>query len=1016
MLTIRTFLAAVATLTVATALSDEQKITPPNCLRNTSFPTLLPASIVPNHYHLELDFPNPNSALLSPSPLIFEGIISINVSVRTDTSCIILHSGKFNYSRITLDGNPASYTIEDESGMLIISPAMSLKTGDNHQVVLSYVGYVNDDTNPATDGAHGVFLSPNTVPPPTFQSDKATSMLSDAMDKWRLRQKKKRQRKSNGQYRKKLRESRLKGEEMLIATQFEESDARNMFPSFDEPGYKTTFTANITVPDCIKQVFFNTPLVSTVANKIRKKTTFIFMKTKHPLPTYLIALAIGRFDILERISRGVQYRIITPPGYKSWAGLAMNASIHANEFFSDMYSLNYSDMNDKMDSISVGGIDMDAMENQGLLTYAPQMLLLNPNASQLPASPCGEWGRFAQAQLIVLVTTHEIHHMWFGDTVTMRDWSQEYLNEGFTRFMQSVGTDNLVDWDMTGLTGKSKGRMNSFFQFSYEVAMTFDTPGTAPSIVYPIRGGGDIPPFPPSNSTKTVVSDVTTTDTAELLDPTKAPLFSRIFYEKGASVNRMVYTLLGENMWYDALSKELHRHLWQNPTVEDMMRSLDGSFLKMGLPSAIDSFLPWLRRPGYPIVTLSVDGTTLKATQKPMSKYLKNQNPWWVPLQIATNNDPLPMLLSFNTTEATIEYKQSPANVVGDPSFWGFFIVKYETDAMWMNRITLAVKNHASTPDYSRELIFHLTLMVTMSHEKASRLTQALTEFSHVLASNTKLGGWEGEGSLYSMIMARTTPIVSLLAVCGKQCDDEYQELTTILRQMTGSLTKRLAIPYRRSLLVSNVSTPWPSSEDPGVEMRDRAVLRPVSTLAAVVYNDTSAVLMSLAMFRNASSNLNSQMSRAMCFAAGKYGTEDDYAKLLKLKNSSVDSEKLSNIIFGLTASAGKNECTKALSLIAGSSQQFSAFGDMLVYSHECRNEVENAIIKFAQESWNKDGESTMEIVKVLNLFATTTGLASADVLLKRNIKYVSSTDANAILVNIHINLDMIAANSKPEA
>ena len=108
----------------------------------------------------------------------------------------------------------------------------------------------------------------------------------------------------------------------------------------------------------------------------------------------------------------------------------MNASIHAAEWFGEKYGLPYKTMNDKMDSISIGGIDMDAMENQGLLTYAPQMLLLNPNSSQLPAAPCGEWGRFAQAQLIVLVTTHEIHHMWFGDTVTMRDWSQEYLNEG----------------------------------------------------------------------------------------------------------------------------------------------------------------------------------------------------------------------------------------------------------------------------------------------------------------------------------------------------------------------------------------------------------------------------------------------------------------------------------------------------------------------------------------------------------------------------------------------------------
>lgn len=103
------------------------------------------------------------------------------------------------------------------------------------------------------------------------------------------------------------------------------------------------------------------------------------------------------------------------------------------------------------------------------------------------------------------------------------------MNEGFARLMQSYGSDDLVPgWDMMGLTGNGQGRMNAFFQFSYEVAMTYDTPGTAPAIVYPIRGGGDDPAFPPTLTT--AISSKTQGD----LDPTKAPLFARIFYEKGA--------------------------------------------------------------------------------------------------------------------------------------------------------------------------------------------------------------------------------------------------------------------------------------------------------------------------------------------------------------------------------------------------------------------------------------------------------------------------------------------------
>jgi aminopeptidase N len=36
-------------------------------------------------------------------------------------------------------------------------------------------------------------------------------------------------------------------------------------------------------------------------------------------------------------------------------------------------------------------------------------------------------GYFGQQMLIALVTTHEIVHQWFGDTVTLPDWTQLYL-------------------------------------------------------------------------------------------------------------------------------------------------------------------------------------------------------------------------------------------------------------------------------------------------------------------------------------------------------------------------------------------------------------------------------------------------------------------------------------------------------------------------------------------------------------------------------------------------------------
>lgn len=141
----------------------------------------------------------------------------------------------------------------------------------------------------------------------------------------------------------------------------------------------------------------------------------------------------------------------------------------------------------------------------------------------------------------------------------------------------------------------------------------------------------------------------------------------------GASVNRMVATHLTWAVWDKALGVQLKDHVWANPTVEDLMRSLNPAFLKRGSPSAMNAMLPWLRRPGFPVISLSLssDGKTLKATQRPMSKYLKDADPWWVPLQVHTSKNPSgTVLFEFNTTEATMKLDTTPEVLVGDPEFW----------------------------------------------------------------------------------------------------------------------------------------------------------------------------------------------------------------------------------------------------------------------------------------------------------------------------------------------------------
>src|SRR5580658_4593389 len=104
------------------------------------------------------------------------------------------------------------------------------------------------------------------------------------------------------------------GDVNYLFTQFEEIDARRAFPCFDEPGFKTPWQITLHVRAGDK-AFANTPQVSETGEVDGMKKV-VFAPTK-PLPSYLVAFAVGPFDVVEAGkvgSNGVNVRIITPKG------------------------------------------------------------------------------------------------------------------------------------------------------------------------------------------------------------------------------------------------------------------------------------------------------------------------------------------------------------------------------------------------------------------------------------------------------------------------------------------------------------------------------------------------------------------------------------------------------------------------------------------------------------------------------------------------------------------------------
>jgi aminopeptidase N len=303
-------------------------------------------------------------------------------------------------------------------------------------------------------------------------------------------------------------------------TQFEPTDARRAFPCFDEPGYKTPFDLVLVTP----------PEMTALANAPEASSSVLpdgsiahrFLTTA-PLPTYLVAFAVGVFDIVQGRSAPFPIRVVAPKGEGSLARSALETAAALVDRLADYIGISYP--YDKMDLVAVPDCAAGGMENPGLITFRADLLLIDPARAST---------RVRRSQAAVLA--HELAHQWFGDLVTMRWWDDLWLSEGFATWAQAKIVDEWQPRFGAGLDQIS----------SVDSVMDVDALAHARSVREPVRSRSEA-----------------------------AEAFNKITYQKGAAVLRMIEHWMGPEIFRRGVQKYLRDHAWQTAGAGDLFAALD---------------------------------------------------------------------------------------------------------------------------------------------------------------------------------------------------------------------------------------------------------------------------------------------------------------------------------------------------------------------------------------------------------------------------------------------------------
>jgi aminopeptidase N len=180
------------------------------------------------------------------------------------------------------------------------------------------------------------------------------------------------------------------------------------YPCNDNPRDKATFDFSVTVPEGLTAMA-NGALVSSATSG--GKTTWVWREAD-PMATYLATATLGKFDLtVSSVGRIPSYVAVDPQLAK---GQVLSKLPEAVQFYESIYG--------PYPFNAVGAI-VDSAKNVG---YSLETQT-KPNFPYVPD----------EATLV-----HELSHMWFGDSLTLAQWPDIWLHEGFATWSEWIWSEH----------------------------------------------------------------------------------------------------------------------------------------------------------------------------------------------------------------------------------------------------------------------------------------------------------------------------------------------------------------------------------------------------------------------------------------------------------------------------------------------------------------------------------------------------------------------------------------------